>query len=205
MLRGAISYAVHRYLLHSAQSSSPIATLTKLHRSFAHSLKHPMPFSSAYDHPVPHLLHRFLPMYLPALLFRFHILTYLVYLMLVSLDDALTYSGYAVLPSTILLSGMARRHETHYMNGGDGNYGVFGVLDFMLGTSVGEGDVMDDVMAEGKKRDVGGKAQRASDRMQEALGDGEDDDDYEDNGADGAEGNGSIAKSFKKATRRSKK
>lgn len=83
-----------------------------------------------------------------------------------SLEEALTFSGYRVLPSTILLSGMARRQEAHYLCAGKGNFGVFGVMDWCCGTGVeGEDDVMDDVAKEAEKRDVKGRVKRGKRRL----------------------------------------
>ncbi|KAF2083543.1 hypothetical protein K490DRAFT_12300, partial [Saccharata proteae CBS 121410] len=145
LLRGLLTYPLHA-LLHR-----PTNPLSHLHNNWSHSLKHPIPFSATYDHPLPHLLHRFLPLYLPALLFRFHVLTYDLLLALVSLEEAFVYSGYSVQPG-MLLGGMARRADAHWGSGGKGNYGVWGVLDWVLGTVVGGGDVGEDVREEWKKR-----------------------------------------------------
>ena len=166
IIRGTLSYLIHRYLLHPKQST----ILAQLHGSYAHSLRHTLPLASSYDHPLPYLLHRFLPTYAPALLFRFHILTYLVYLSFVSLEEAFSFSGYSVLPSTILLSGMARRQEAHYLCKGKGNFGVFGVMDWCCSTVVGEDDVVDDVVEEAGKRDVGGKVKRGAKRLEATSG-----------------------------------
>ena len=89
----------------------------------------------------------FLPAYLPAVIFRFHLLTYQLYLALVSLEETFAYSGYNVLPSGLILGGMARRQERHLMSTGEGNFGCFGALDFALGTSLGQ-DVVEDVTEE---------------------------------------------------------
>ena len=81
-----------------------------------------------FDHPVCYLMGRWLPVYLPAALFRFHILTYHLMVALLSLEEAFIYSGYSVLPSTIILAGMARRVDGHMMNDGQGNFGASGLL-----------------------------------------------------------------------------
>ena len=100
-----------------------------------------------YDHPVAYIVHVFLPTYIPALLCRFHLLTYHLYLAIVSLEETFAYSGYNVLPSGLVLGGIARRQERHLMGGGEGNFGSLGAMDFLLGTSLGQ-DVIEDVTEE---------------------------------------------------------
>ena len=64
------------------------------------------------------------------------------------------------MPSQILLAGMAKRTDSHYATGGKGNYGNWGVLDWVCGTGCpGDADVVDDVQDEVDRRDV---KQRAS-------------------------------------------
>ena len=115
--------------------------------SWQHSISPPFSLVANYDHPLAYLVRGFLPMYIPAVLFRFHLLTYHLYLALVSLEETLAYSGYSVLPSAFILGGIARRHERHLMSDGDGNFGCFGLMDFILGTSLGQ-DLADDVREE---------------------------------------------------------
>lgn len=95
-------------------------------------------------------------------------MTYLLLLALFSLEEVFTYSGYDVLPSTIMLRGMARRTDAHMMAEGKGNYGAVGVLDWALGTSLGA-DVMDDVRAEMEKHDVQERAGKAIDGAGDAA------------------------------------
>jgi hypothetical protein len=90
-------------------------------------------------------------------------MTYLLLLAIFSLEELFTYSGYNVLPSTIMLRGMARRIDGHMMSEGDGNFGPLGVLDWVHGTTLGR-DVMDDLKAEMEKHDV-------QDRTGRAIGD----------------------------------
>ena len=47
---------------------------------------------------------------------------------LLSLEETFTYSGYSILPSTIILAGMARRVDGHMMNEGQGNFGASGLM-----------------------------------------------------------------------------
>lgn len=164
MMRGVLAYYVHRFLLHNRRYTP---SLTKVHESYAHSLDNALPFAGAYDHPGAYLLHRWAPMYVPAFVFRFHIFTYMAFTALVGLEEAFVYSGYQVLPSTILLTGMARRQERHIISGGTGNFAPYGILDFVHGTNIGEADIVDDLGAEAKKR--GGKAKGAIRQAKDAM------------------------------------
>ena len=149
-----MTYVFHRYGLHSEQSP-----LTKTHANWQHTVPAPFSLVAHYDHPVAYLIHVFLPTYLPAVLFRFHLLTYLLYLAVISLEETFAYSGYNMLPSAFVLGGIARRQEKHLMGGGNGNYGCFGLVDLAMGTSIGE-DLMDDVMDEAEGKQVAKKTKR---------------------------------------------
>ena len=104
-------------------------------------------------------MHVFMPTYLPAVVFRFHLLTYLLYLAIVSLEETFAYSGYNMLPSAFVLGGIARRQEKHIMGGGYGNYGCFGLVDFTMGTSIGE-DLIDDIIDEAEEKQVAKKPKK---------------------------------------------
>ena len=125
----------------------PSSPLTKRHISWQHSVSPPYSLVANYDHPLAYLVRVFLPTYIPAVLFRFHLLTYDLYLALVSLEETFAYSGYNALPSAFILGGIARRQEQHLMGDGDGNFGCLGLMDFALGTSLGQ-DVGEDVRGE---------------------------------------------------------
>lgn len=183
-IRGLLHYFIHRFVLHASPRSSPIA---RWHKSWAHSLKTPFSLAAAYDHPVCYLLAQWLPVYLPAVLFsRLHVLTYVMFLALTSLENLLIYSGYDVLPSRIILPGMARRVDAHYATGGTGGFGHWGVMDWVCGTGCpGEADVMEDLHDEAEKRDVRGKVDNAVDSAggmaKENLGHGDKNSDKHDN------------------------
>ena len=91
-------------------------------------------------------------------------MTYLILLAIFTLEEVFTCSGCNVLPSTIMLRGMARRTEAHMMSVGKGNYAPIGVLDWCHGTKLGA-DVMDDVRDEMEKHDVQGRTGKAMDDM----------------------------------------
>ncbi|KAK4154954.1 hypothetical protein C8A00DRAFT_13962 [Chaetomidium leptoderma] len=163
--REVLTYYIHRYLLHGHPTSR--RRLSALHTRYAHAHRRPpSALLLKTDHPLPYLLHRFLPLYLPALALHsgnLHILTFLLFVALATLEETLSMSGYTVVPG-IVLGGMARRTAVHYVSasssfssvagkkkaGGGGNFGSWGVLDWMHGTSLG-GDVMADLRDEAEK------------------------------------------------------
>jgi hypothetical protein len=163
LLRDVFSYTIHRYVLHESDS-----TVAQLHEEWFHSLQATFPISAAYDHPLPYLLHKFLPTYLPAMLFRFHMLTYIIYLALISVEETFAYSGYSTVPTNFILGGIARRTDGHLLEDGQGNYGCLGLTDWLMGTSVG-GDIVEDVRDEAESRDLQAKAERKGRRGIEGL------------------------------------
>lgn len=188
--RETLTYTIHRYLLHghpfpTLRGSKPNrpskrttrkTTLTTLHTSHAHARPAP-PFSLALktDHPLPYLLHRFVPLYLPAVALHphLHILTFLLYAALATLEETLAMSGYSVVPG-IVVGGMARRSAVHYATaagGGKGNFGGWGVLDWVCGTSLG-GDVMGDLRGEAEKHRVGERGARKVGDVGDAVREG---------------------------------
>lgn len=122
-----------------------------LHTSWQHSVSPPYALVANYDHPLAYVLHLFLPTYLPAVFFRFHLLTYHIYLAIVSIEETFAYSGYNALPNGFILGGIARRQERHLMGDGKGNYGCFGLVDLVIGTSLGD-DMLDDIREEAEKK-----------------------------------------------------
>ncbi|MCJ1471334.1 hypothetical protein MMC07_009982 [Pseudocyphellaria aurata] len=153
LLREALTYILHYYVLHFQPSS-----LHDLHASWQHSISPPYALVANYDHPFPYIVHIFLPAYLPAIIFRFHLLTYHTYLAIVSLEETFAYSGYNALPNGFILGGIARRQERHLLGDGKGNYGCFGLADLLMGTSLGD-DVLDDIRKESEKQKVSEKGQ----------------------------------------------
>ena len=158
-----LQYYTHRFLLHN-----PRFPLSKHHIRWQHAIPSPFSLCATYDYPPCYLLHQWLPLLLPAIAIRAHILSVLFTLALASLENLVTYSGYSVLPSGILLPGMAKRIDNHFLVRGEGNYAAFGALDWCHGTSVGR-DVVDDFRAEWDKHDGDGKMLEASDRAGNLL------------------------------------
>jgi len=142
--REVLTYYLHRYALPASSQ------LGRAHRaSYGHARRAP-PFSLLVfaDHPAAFLVHRFAPLYLTALAVRPHLLTYFVFVGLATLEETLAHSGYSVVPG-IIMGGITRRTATHYVHG-EGNYGAWGFLDWIHGTSLGK-NVVADVKDEAEK------------------------------------------------------
>ncbi|EGE78216.1 sterol desaturase [Blastomyces dermatitidis ATCC 18188] len=130
--REVLQYAIHRYILHS-----PSAYVAKCHDEWYHSLRSPDPLTAHYDHPLAYLLYRFIPAFLPAATLRFHLLTYLIFLAFISLEETFSHSGYSIMPTSFFIGGVARRADLHLLSKGRGNYGSWGAVDWICGTTVG--------------------------------------------------------------------
>lgn len=154
-----LTYVLHRFVLHSD------SILTKWHGTWYHGIRAPYALTAHYDHPAAYVIGRFIPTYAPALLFRFHMLTYLFYLSLVSLEETFAFSGYTIMPTSFLLGGIARRTDEHLLSGGDGNFGPSGVVDWCCGTSIGDTDIQDDVMEELEDHEVEEMARRFKSKL----------------------------------------
>jgi hypothetical protein len=153
--REVFTYYIHRYILHSS------GYIANLHAKYDHARSAP-PYSLtlATDHPIPYLLHRTIPAFLPALVLRPHLLVYFFFTALCTLEETLAHSGYSIVPG-IIMGGMARRTAIHYASGGKGNYGVWGLLDWVSGTSKGQ-DVIEDVRREAEKHRVKERGEKAA-------------------------------------------
>ncbi|KAL7627851.1 hypothetical protein AAE478_002046 [Parahypoxylon ruwenzoriense] len=152
--REVLTYYIHRYILHSH------GRLAKLHNAYAHARKKASPYSLMVytDHPLPLLLNRTVPVYLPAMIIQPHLLTYFLFTILTTLEEMLSMSSYSIVPG-VVMGGIARRTAAHYASGGRGNFGALGLLDWAGGTSVGK-DVIQDVHEEAEKHQVKERGQK---------------------------------------------
>ncbi|KAK4448330.1 sterol desaturase [Podospora aff. communis PSN243] len=161
--RELLTYFIHRYILHAQYPSRTTRCIAAQHARCAHH-RRAAPFSLLLmaDHPIPFLLHRFVPIYLPALLLQrsLHMLTFFLFFGLCTVEETLTMSGYTIVPG-IIMGGITRRNSLHYSRP-TGNFGCWGVLDWMHGTSLG-GDVMQDVKDEAEKHHLKEKGEKAAD------------------------------------------
>lgn len=155
--------------------------LVRKHASYAHARDAaPYALSLATDHPLPYLVHRFVPTYVPAaLLIRPHLLVYFLFVGLITFEETLTMSGYTVVPG-IIMGGITRRNAAHYGAGhcgsDSGNYGAWGVLDWGCGTGMrGSGrDIEEDVRAEARKHRVRERGEKGASDALDKVGDGVD-------------------------------
>lgn len=157
MLREFLTFHIHRSLL-----SDTATLLGKWHvNSPAHARRAP-PYSLLLyaDHPASVFLHRFVPTFAAALIARPHMLTYVLFIAMTTAEETFAMSGYNVVPG-IILGGMARRTAAHYASGGKGNFGAWGLLDWVHDTTVGK-DLIEDVKDEGEKHAVKERAGAAA-------------------------------------------
>ncbi|KAI9894225.1 MAG: hypothetical protein M1814_004079 [Vezdaea aestivalis] len=161
--REAIQWVLHRYVLHG-ESEWVVSGLG--HERVHHAVKAPFSFSAHYDHPLAWVVWRWMPVYGAAGLFRFHLLTWFVFLALVSVEECVGSAGYDL--NSIVMGGLARRQDAHSETGGLGNYAPWGVLDWVFGSSVGA-DVMDDVREEWEKHDGREKAEGLAEGLVEGV------------------------------------
>ncbi|KAL5041640.1 hypothetical protein BDW71DRAFT_217620 [Aspergillus fruticulosus] len=122
---------IHRFILHS--KLTVFAYIVKCHKSWYHSLRTPFPLTAHYDHPATYLLSTFLPMYLPALVLRFHMITFLVYTVIISLEETFVFSGYYAMLSFLVVAA-ARRVDGHLAADGRSYFGRWGIADILAGT-----------------------------------------------------------------------
>ena len=141
LAREFCAYVIHRYVCHSSRYSPDF--LISAHREWYHSLDAPFPLTGTYDHPGIFLLTKFIPTFLPAMFFRLHLLTYFVYLAVVSIEETFAYSGYVIGPAGLFIGAIARREDLHVLRRGVGNFGPWGIFDRICGTTISEEDEED--------------------------------------------------------------
>lgn len=164
--RETLHYYIHRYFLHSPGGNNITSFIAEKHACYGHA-RRGAPFSLQLftDHPAPLILHRFLPLYLPAIVLRPHLLTYLLFFALCTGEETLAMSGYSVAPG-IIMGGIAQRSSSHYASGGKSNFGAWGLLDWVHGSGSGR-DVIEDVKAEADKHHV---KERSAQKADEGAG-----------------------------------
>ncbi|EHK27110.1 uncharacterized protein TRIVIDRAFT_33525 [Trichoderma virens Gv29-8] len=160
--RETLLYAIHRFILHGKS----YRWLSQRHKNYAHA-KAGAPFSMRLlaDHPLPLLFYRFIPLFLPAIILRPHILTYFFVFTLCTGEETLAMSGYTIVPG-IIMGGIVQRTAIHYAGKGTSNYGSWGILDWINGTSRGR-DVLEDVKQEAEKHHL---QERSAKKVDEGAG-----------------------------------
>jgi len=130
-IRELITYFLHRYLLHSKHSSPRLTNYHSKHHNFSQSSNFAL--KAPYAHPIDFLVLQALPLYLPCYTLRLHLLTFFLILAITSLEATVTYSGYDVFWGVV--GNVTRRVERHHAHGGEeGDFGIWGPWDWILGT-----------------------------------------------------------------------
>ncbi|KND92026.1 hypothetical protein TOPH_03276 [Tolypocladium ophioglossoides CBS 100239] len=164
--REALTYYIHRFVLHGHGHGRAARLVARPHRQYAHaSSGAPYSLQLFTDHPLPLLLHRLVPLYVPALLLRPHLLTYLLFVALCTVEETVALSGYAAVPG-IVMSRLARRAAVHVNGRGVANFSAWGVLDWVHGTGRGPA-VLEHVRREADRHHV---VQRAKSKTARGAG-----------------------------------
>lgn len=96
-----------------------------------HKFTAPVAFASQYAHPVEHIIANMLPIALPPLILRVHVVTMFIFLASMLIETSTVHSGYD------FLGGVARKHDRHHERF-DVYFGGIGVLDWLHGTGEDE-------------------------------------------------------------------
>ncbi|EJT98899.1 hypothetical protein DACRYDRAFT_101538 [Dacryopinax primogenitus] len=122
LVSSAAYYYLHRFTHYA---------LPALHEQ--HHSHPPTPLLARAQNPADYILLSLLPTYLVPLLRRSHILTFLLILGTQCVVDVVRFSGYQGLWGPA--GGLSSRTEAHYYNRGTCNFGIWGILDYVHGTS----------------------------------------------------------------------
>lgn len=98
-----------------------------------HRFTAPVSLTAQYAHPLEHFLVNALPISIPPMILKCHIVTFWAFLAFELLETTTVHSGYD------FLNGSARMHDLHHEKF-NVYFGTVGFLDWLHGTDVKEKD-----------------------------------------------------------------
>lgn len=145
LLREFFTWVAHRWLLHYPSKNYngldvvPVY-LSRWHKTWFHTLHTLYPMTAHYDHPACYFFSRFLPFYLPVILFRMHCLEYFGYVLVVCIEETAAYSSYNKMPTAWFLDGWSNIAMEHLASGGRTHFSPWGLTDFLWGSFMNQLD-----------------------------------------------------------------